>query len=74
MRRKGNGAGAFFQEKLPYVEIIGKGNYSEKVKVNFNILPASIGDGNGNPDDGVTLKVSDQLAKATRVQRPFSSI
>lgn len=74
MRRKGNGAGAFFQEKLPYVEIIGKGNYSEKVKVNFNILPASIGDGNGNPADGVTLKVSDQLAKATRVQRPFSSI
>lgn len=30
-----------FNEKLPYVEAMGKGNYKEAVKINFNILRAS---------------------------------
>ena len=51
--KRGNGEGANFNPELPYVEIIGKGNYTDAiknnaadaVKVNFNILRASIGDG-----------------------------
>ncbi|MCM1267979.1 MAG: InlB B-repeat-containing protein [Bacteroidales bacterium] len=74
VRKQGNGAGSYFKEDLPYVEIIGKGNYTDKVKVNFNIFRASIGDGSSRTADGVTLKVSDQLVTAKKVQRPFSSI
>lgn len=80
--KKGNGEGTNFNPALPYVEIIGKGDYSDRirngvvdtVKVNFNILRAPIGDGNGEAAAGVTLKVSEQLATANKVQRPFSSI
>ncbi len=80
--KKGNGAGADFNAELPYVEIIGKGNYTDKikdgnkdtVKVNFNILRASIGDGTETAAAGVTLRVSDQIATAKRIQKPFSSI
>lgn len=75
LRRQGNGGGAFFRDTLPYVEIIGKGNYTEKVKVNFNILPVSIGDGGEEAAAGVELRVSDQLVRtAARAQKPFSSI
>lgn len=74
MRKQGNGEGAFFKEELPYVEITGKGNYTEKVKVNFNILPVMIGDGGKDAAAGVTLKAADQLVKATKVQKPFTSI
>lgn len=66
--------GASFNADLPYVEITGKGNYAEVVKVNFNILKASIDDGSQDPASGVTLKVSDQLVTAKKVQKPFSSI
>lgn len=59
---------------LPYVEIIGKGNYRETVKVNFNIQRAVIGDGTSQPAAGCTLKVNDQLATASKDQKPFSSI
>lgn len=80
--KQGNGEGAYFNPDLPYVEIIGKGNYTDRikdgdkdtVKVNFNILRASIGDGAGKPAAGVTLKVLEQLAVANKVQKPFSSI
>ena len=72
--KQGNGEGADFNPELPYVEIIGKGDYTETVKVNFNILRASIGDGTENPAAGVTLKVSEQLVTAKKVQKPFSSI
>lgn len=74
LRKQGNGGGAFFKEELPYVEITGKGNYTEKVRVNFNILPVLIGDDSGKPADGVTLKLSDQLVKTMKAQKPFSSI
>lgn len=80
--KKGNGEGADFNAELPYVEIIGKGDYTDKikdgnkdtVKVNFNILRAPIGDGTETAVAGVTLRVSDQLAMAKKVQKPFSSI
>lgn len=80
--KQGNGEGVNFNPELPYVEIIGKGNYTDRikdgekntVKVNFNILRTSIGDGTEQPAAGVTLKVSDQLVTAKKVQRPFSSI
>ncbi|MDE6601643.1 MAG: InlB B-repeat-containing protein [Lachnospiraceae bacterium] len=80
--KSGNGEGVNFNSELPYVEIIGKGNYTDRikdgnkdtVKVNFNILRASIGDGTAEPAAGVTLKVSDQLVTANKVQKPFSSI
>ncbi len=80
--KQGNGEGAYFNPELPYVEIIGKGDYTDRikdgnkdtVKVNFNILPAPIGDGTKTPAAGVTLKVSDQLVTAKRAQKAFSSI
>ena len=74
MRKAGNGEGKYFNAELPYVEITGKGNYTSVVKVNFNILKASIGDESGNPTAGITLKVSDQLAASNKVLKPFSSI
>lgn len=72
--KKGSGTGEDFNAELPYVEITGKGNYTEVVKVNFNIRQASIGDGSENPAAGITLKVSDQLVTAKKAQKPFSSI
>ena len=72
--KQGNGEGADFNPELPYVEIIGKGDYTKTVKVNFNILRAAIGDGAEDPAAGVTLKVSEQLVTAKKVQKPFSSI
>lgn len=72
--KKGSGTGEDFNAELPYVEIIGKGNYTEVVKVNFNIRQASIGDGSEDPTSGVTLKISDQLVTAKKAQKPFSSI
>lgn len=74
VQKQGNGTGNSFRSELPYVEIIGKGNYTDTVKVNFNILPAVIGNGGTTPSAGVTLKVSDQLAVVNRVQKPFSSV
>lgn len=80
--KKGNGEGVDFNPELPYVEIIGKGNYRDKekdgkpdtVKVNFNILRASIGDGAQMPTSGITLKASEQLTTTNKIQKPFSSI
>lgn len=72
--KNGDGTGERFREDLPYVEITGKGDYAEVVKVNFNILKASIGDGSDKPAPGVTLKVSDQLVTANKAVKPFSSI
>lgn len=82
VRKQGNGEGTYFNADLPYVEIIGKGNYTDRikdgnkdtVKVNFNILRASIGDGTEKPAAGVTLKVSEQLVTAKKTQKPFTSI
>lgn len=73
-RKTAGGEGKNFNAELPYVEITGKGNYTEVVKVNFNILKTSIDDGSENPAAGVTLKVSDQLVSAKKVLKPFSSI
>lgn len=66
--------GETFNEKLPYVEITGKGNYKETVRINFNILRAPLADDSGNPATGVVLKINDHLAKATRPQKPFGSL
>ncbi|MBD5523630.1 MAG: hypothetical protein HDR04_04275 [Lachnospiraceae bacterium] len=82
VRKQGNGEGTYFNADLPYVEIIGKGNYTDRikdgnkdtVKVNFNILRASIGNGSSQTADGIVLKVSDQLVTAKKVQKPFTSI
>lgn len=80
--KQGNGEGEYFNSALPYVEIIGKGNYTDRikdgnrdtVKVNFNILRTSIGDGSSLAANGIVLKISDQLAVAKKVQKPFTSI
>ncbi|MDE7258605.1 MAG: InlB B-repeat-containing protein, partial [Lachnospiraceae bacterium] len=82
VRKQGNGEGTYFNKDLPYVEIIGKGNYTDRikdgnkdtVKVNFNILRASIGDGSSQAANGIVLKVSDQLVTAKKAQKPFTSI
>lgn len=72
--KQGNGEGDYFNALLPYVEIIGKGNYTDRVMVNFNILRTSIGDGSRRTAAGIVLKLSDQLAMAEKVQKPFTSI
>ncbi len=73
-RKQGNGVGAYFDAELPYVEITGRKNYTDKAKINFNILRAPVGDENNNPAAGVALKVSEQLTMAKKVQKPFISI
>ncbi len=77
-RKTGNGEGASFDSELPYVEITGKGNYTDRnhepVKVNFNILRAPISDNGKDPSTGIKVKFSGQLAKANKTQKPFSSI
>lgn len=80
--KQGNGEGVYFNAELPYAEIIGKGNYTDRikdgskdtVKVNFNILRTSIGDGSSQAADGIVLKISDQLVTAKKAQKPFTSI
>jgi len=61
-----------FTKKLPYVVIMGKGNYSGTIYQNFHIDPVSIGD--KNPAKGVALKYKDQFAIAKKAQKPFQSI
>lgn len=72
--KKGSGQGADFNGNLPYVEIIGKGNYKNTVKVNFNIRKASIGDGSMAPAPGVVLKVNDYLTKSSKALKPTVSL
>lgn len=71
--KRGNGAGSYFNPDLPYVEITGKGNYKDQVKVNFNILKAVIGY-DGRPAGQTVLKVKDQLVVSGKAQKPFSSV
>lgn len=63
-----------FNPSLPYVQVTGKGNYVAELKLNFNILPRSIGDGSETPASDVKLKVTDQFATAKKAAKPFSSI
>lgn len=62
-----------FDSALPYVTITGKGNYTDKISVNFNILPVSIG--NEEPAEKVTIKYQNQIVKSTsKAQSVFSSL
>lgn len=62
-----------FDSALPYVTITGKGNYTDKISVNFNILPVSIG--NEEPAEKVTFKYQNQIVKSTsKAQSVFSSL
>lgn len=74
VQKEGNGEGKYFNPDLPYVEIIGRGNYTDTVKINFNILRVFIGDGSENPADKVTLKYTDQFAVAKKPLKPFGSL
>lgn len=68
-------ASEVFDENLPYVIITGKGNYKESIKINFNIVPAQIGDGSNKPATGVVLKVDEQLVvNASKAVNPFKSL
>ncbi len=75
-KKTGNGIGTDFNENIPYVIITGKGNYADNtLYVNFNILPAVIDDGAGNPAAGVTLKYTEQIvANKKNAVKAFSSI
>lgn len=72
--KQGSGQGADFNPNIPYVQITGKGNYTDEVKVNFDIHPAVIADQNGRPTEKVVLKYTDQLVAAKKVLKPFGSI
>jgi uncharacterized repeat protein (TIGR02543 family) len=73
--RNGKQAGAVFDEELPYAVITGKGNYDDEIKINFNILPAEIGDGSETPAAGFTLKCNDNLEVSSKKGvSPFVSL
>lgn len=72
--KKGSGQGTDFNESIPYVQIIGKGNYTDEIKVNFDIHPAVIADQDGKPAEKVVLKYTDQFVAARKVLKPFGSI
>ena len=72
--KKGSGQGADFNPDIPYVQITGKGNYTDEIKVNFDIHPAVIADEEGNPAEKVVLKYTDQFVAANKVLKPFRSI
>lgn len=74
VKKTGNGQGENFNESLPYVEITGKGNYKNTVKVNFNILKIYLGDGSETPAQGVVLKVNDQYSKSGSPIKPTVSL
>jgi len=76
VKKKGSGVAADFNEALPYVKITGKGNYSNDVlSMNFNILPAAIADGKGNPAKGVKLQYTEQTpVNARKPIAPFRSV
>lgn len=62
-----------FNDKLPYVAIKGKGNYSSTLYLNFNIVQASIGD--GRPASNTTFKYQNQLVMSkTKTQSVFTSL
>ncbi len=74
IRKKGSGHGADFNELLPYALITGKGDYKDIVKVNFNILPTSIGNGSVNAATGMTLKYAQQSVAGSKPIKLFTSL
>lgn len=70
---QGRGVGADFDADLPYVEITGVGNYSGTQKVNFNIVPASISDGE-QLATGFSLKYYPLLKVSAKNQPAFASL
>lgn len=76
VRKKGSGTGSDFDPALPSVLITGKGNYSsDTLSVNFNISPAVIDDGQGNPAKGIALQCTDQfVVNQKKFSAPFRSI
>lgn len=72
--KKGSGQGTDFNPDIPYVQITGKGNYTDEVKVNFDIHPAALSDENGKPAEKVVLKYTDQFVTARKALKPFGSI
>ena len=72
--KKGNGQGADFNPDIPYVQIVGKGNYADEIKVNFDIHPAAIADETGTPAEKVVLKYTNQFVAANKELTPFGSV
>ncbi|MCC8140591.1 MAG: hypothetical protein LIO67_09920, partial [Lachnospiraceae bacterium] len=62
-----------FDPDLPYVRITGSGSYSGVLYVNFNILPAAIGDGE-KIASGVTLNYTDQSTVQKKAFSPVKSL
>lgn len=75
-KKTNSGVADDFKETLPYVKIIGKGNYTnDDLSVNFNILPAALADEQGNPSKGVTLQYTEQtVANDKKPITPFRSV
>ena len=76
VKKKGSGTEDDFNESLPYVKITGKGNYTkDDLSMNFNILPAALADGQGNPAKGVTVQYTEQTVSNTKKPiAPFRSV
>lgn len=70
----GSLAGEAFQSGLPTIIIEGKGNYEGRFELNFNILPASLGEGD-QISDKVKISYSEQsLTNAKKSIKPLKSI
>ena len=52
-------------EQAPCVVIVGKGNYTSSVRVNFRILPVQLADAEHKAAAGITVKCKDQLTVNT---------
>ncbi len=75
IKKVNEGIGSDFNENLPYVAVIGKGNYSGTIYINFNIVALPISDTSGNPTAGITLNLSENLVcNNTSAQTVFKSI
>lgn len=68
-------AGDVFDDSLPYLTITGSGNYTDTIRLNFNIVPAVLGDGTETPAAGVVLKYTDQLTiNEKKTLNPLKSV
>ena len=75
LRKKNAGMGDDFNEELPYVKVIGKGNYTGEACANFNITHVTIANNNGTEKAGVVLTYNDQIQKdASKDQDVFKSL
>ena len=62
-----------FNSRIPYATIKGKGNYSSEYNINFNIVPALIGEGE-ELSDGFNLTYNSSLMANNKSLKVFTAL